>query len=139
MSLLLISIFISNTNITTFIYLCLIETSNSNSSTTWEFINDGKMEHALTSIDPTINKWYALFQDTLLNKCQVKINPSVFPAATDSRFLRACGVRAFGFSPMRNSPILLHEHDEYLDEHVFIEGCEVYIKLLRELSSQEEL
>ena len=60
----------------------------------------------------------------------------MFPAATDSRFLRALGVKAMGFSPMRNSPILLHENDEYLDESVFLEGVNVYVKLLRALASQ---
>ena len=63
----------------------------------------------------------------------------IFPAATDSRFLRAMGIRAIGFSPMRNSPILLHEHDEYLDRAVFLEGCNVYEKLLPVLLSQERL
>jgi aminoacylase len=63
----------------------------------------------------------------------------VFPAATDSRFLRAIGVNALGFSPMRHSPILLHEHDEYIDESVFLEGCAVYIKLISALASQGEL
>jgi aminoacylase len=63
----------------------------------------------------------------------------IFPAATDSRFLRALGIRAIGFSPMRNSPILLHENDEYLDREVFLEGCVVYEKLLRVLLSQARM
>jgi aminoacylase len=63
----------------------------------------------------------------------------IFPAATDSRFLRALGIKAIGFSPMRNSPILLHEHDEYLDTDVFVEGCAVYEKLLLALISQDRL
>jgi hypothetical protein len=40
------------------------------------------------------------------------------------------GVKALGFSPIRRSEILLHENDEYLDEKIFIEGCNVYVKLL---------
>lgn len=60
----------------------------------------------------------------------------IFPAATDSRFLRALGIRAIGFSPMRHSPVLLHENDEYLDREVFVEGCEVYEKLLKVLLFQ---
>ena len=66
----------------------------------------------------------------------VSLKSEVFPAATDSRFLRAMGIKAFGFSPMRRSPILLHEHDEYLAEDVFIEGCNVYVALLQSLASQ---
>src|SRR5262249_10654561 len=36
-----------------------------------------------------------------------------FPAGTDSRFLRAHGVRAIGVSPLVGLPRLLHCHDEY--------------------------
>ena len=52
-------------------------------------------------------------------------------------YLCSAGLKAFGFSPMRRSPILLHEHDEYIDRAVFIEGCNVYITIIRALSSQE--
>lgn len=68
---------------------------------------------------------------------KVLIRPAVFPAATDSRFLRALGVRAFGFSPMKDHPILFHNHDEYLEEGLFIEGCAVYVKLITALASQD--
>ena len=49
----------------------------------------------------------------------------IFPAGTDSRFLRALGIPAFGFSPLANSPILLHEHNEHVDKHVFLAGIKV--------------
>ncbi|KAJ9455160.1 Aminoacylase-1 [Diplonema papillatum] len=54
----------------------------------------------------------------------------VFPAATDSRFLRQLGITAFGFSPISGDPILLHEHDEYLSRSIFEKGCAVYEKLI---------
>jgi aminoacylase len=91
--------------------------------------------HNLTATDDT-NPWWVLFEGTLRDECGVSVKTEVFPAATDSRFLRALGVRALGFSPMRNSPILLHEHDEYLDESVFVEGCNVYVTLIRGLARQ---
>jgi aminoacylase len=61
--------------------------------------------------------------------------PQVFPAATDSRFLRALGVRAFGFSPIRKTEIMLHENDEYIPESIFIEGIGVYYHLIQALGS----
>jgi aminoacylase len=64
------------------------------------------------------------------------IEPQVFPAATDSRFLRALGIRALGFSPMRNTEILLHEHDEYIPEATYLEGIGVYVGLIKALASQ---
>ena len=80
-------------------------------------------------------KWLTLIQHTLHTNFNILTKPEIFPAATDSRFLRALGIRAFGFSPMRNSSILLHEHDEYIDSNVYIEGCEVYIELIKAISS----
>ena len=35
--------------------------------------------------------------------------------------------------------IMLHENDEYLEESVFIEGIEVYVKLIEALGSTTEL
>jgi aminoacylase len=66
------------------------------------------------------------------------LRPGVFPAATDSRFLRALGVKAFGFTPMRNCPILLHENDEYIPEDTYLEGVNVYVQVIKALSMDEE-
>ena len=60
----------------------------------------------------------------------------VFPAASDSRFLRALGIRALGFSPMRCTEMMLHENNEYIPESTFLEGISVYINLIHLLGSQ---
>ena len=83
---------------------------------TWKHVgglDDDLPGHALTSTDVRVNPWYETFGSTL-EKMGRTFEPEVFPAATDSRFLRALGVRALGFSPMRNSEIMLHDNDEYL-------------------------
>jgi aminoacylase len=112
------------------------------SKVTWSPIGggDGKslsMVHATTETDRTVNPWYAAFCDAL-NDMGCEISPQVFPAATDSRFLRLLGIRALGFSPMRNTEILLHEHDEYILESNFLEGIEIYVGLIRSLGSKGE-
>ena len=62
----------------------------------------------------------------------------VFPAATDSRWVRLIlGVPCFGFSPMRRTPILLHDHDEFLPLDVFLEGVRVYEALIPRLTDAE--
>ena len=106
---------------------------------TWDYINDqnSAMEHATTSTDKTSNPWYAIFCESL-EKMGCQIAPQVFPAATDSRFLRALGIRALGFSPMRNTEIMLHENDEYIPESTYIEGIGVYIGLIKDLGSQTD-
>ena len=108
---------------------------------TWDFLRDQNgdgndmMAHSLTSTNAAVNPWYAIFGGALTAMGQ-KVAPEVFPAATDSRFLRALGIRALGFSPMKNSEILLHENDEYIEEKVFLEGIEVYVGLIETLGRQ---
>mmetsp|Transcript_12997 Transcript_12997/g.19804 ORF Transcript_12997/g.19804 Transcript_12997/m.19804 type:complete len:177 (+) Transcript_12997:82-612(+) len=104
----------------------------------WDFIGgegNKAMGHHITSTDAKINPWYNVFATAITNM-GMSLEPEVFPAATDSRFLRALGVRALGFSPMRNSEIMLHENDEYLLESVFLEGIRVYVGVIRALASQ---
>lgn len=101
---------------------------------TWDFFHQPLLEHSVTSCNPEENPWYGIIAATLKDKFAADIVPQVFPAATDSRFLRQLGLRAFGFSPMRNIPILLHEHDEYIEESTFLEGCAIYVALIKALS-----
>jgi aminoacylase len=104
----------------------------------WKFAavsGDPVYQHSTTSMDAKVNPWYKVFSDTLCDMSS-RLDPQVFPAATDSRFLRALGIRALGFSPMRNTEIMLHENDEYILEQNFLEGIGVYVRLLENLGSQ---
>lgn len=62
--------------------------------------------HALTDVDANNNPWFEVFSSALASM-GYSVVPQVFPAATDSRFLRQLGIRAFGFSPMRHSEVRL--------------------------------
>jgi len=101
----------------------------------WGFFDshNNMMTHHTTPIDQTW-PWFSRFQAGV-GKSDIAVLPGVFPAATDSRFLRALGIRALGFSPMRNSEILLHEYNESLRREVYEEGLEVYVKLIEHLAS----
>jgi aminoacylase len=103
----------------------------------WSYLEDqnSAMMHATTATDRHVNPWYGLFCDTLA-AMGIDLVPQIFPAATDSRFLRALGIRALGFSPMRNTEIMLHEHDEYILESNFLEGIGVYYELIQALAAQ---
>ncbi|RMX44798.1 hypothetical protein pdam_00016343 [Pocillopora damicornis] len=78
--------------------------------------------------------WWKAFSTTC-KKMNMKIEKEIFPAGTDSRFLRELGLPAIGFSPMNNTPILLHDHDEFLNEKVFLHGIEIYCELLTALAN----
>jgi aminoacylase len=110
----------------------------------WEYLgrgHDGKAHH-LTSTEHAVNPWYAVFCRSL-EDMGLSLEPQVFPAASDSRFLRALGIRALGFSPMRSTAdvpceIMLHEVDEYIPEATFLEGIGIYVNVIRDLASQGE-
>jgi aminoacylase len=94
-------------------------------------------EHSLTVLDDKV-VWWTLFQEAC-SSIGVKLETEVFPAATDSRFLRRMGVPAVGFSPMRNTTILLHEHNENVPKHVFLEGIDVYETIFRKMFAHVEI
>ena len=88
----------------------------------------------LTDIE-TSSWWLDIFKKTCEEmKCQ--LNWTIFPAGTDSRYLRNNGYPAIGFSPMINTPVLLHDHNEYLHKDVFLRGIEIYVKLIENLSGK---
>lgn len=79
----------------------------------------------------------------------MKIKEEIFPAATDryrgalsilvtlpsSRYIRCAGLPAIGFSPMINTPVLLHDHNEYLNEDIFLRGIDIYDNILARIAS----
>jgi aminoacylase len=44
--------------------------------------------------------------------------------------LRQNGIPALGISAIRNTPVLLHDHNEFLNENTFIEGIDFYVDLI---------
>ena len=89
----------------------------------------------------------------------IKLELGIFSAGTDGRFLRevhirsSCngnvssqgrctvmfsvsqiGIPVLGFSPMNNTPILLHDHNERLNEKVFLKGIEIYQQIIPALA-----
>lgn len=78
--------------------------------------------------------WLTSFKKTF-EDFKYKINWTIFPAGTDSRFLRELGYPSIGFSPMIHTPVLLHDHNEFLHQDVFLHGIEIYVKLIENLTS----
>ena len=65
----------------------------------------------------------------------LKIKFGVFPASTDSAYIREVGIPALGFSPMPGTPIRLHDHNEFLNEQIFLDGIEVFYNVIKEIAS----
>lgn len=66
----------------------------------------------------------------VFNDNDMKLDPQIKAGASDARFLRALGIPAFGFSPMINTPPLLHASNEYLNKDVFLEGIDIFMKII---------
>ena len=58
------------------------------------------------------NPWWGLLEEAIKNANGKVGKPEIFPASTDARYFREQGLPAIGFSPMANTPILLHDHNE---------------------------
>jgi aminoacylase len=52
--------------------------------------------------------------------------------------VRRLGVPALGFSPMPNTPVLLHDHNEFISEAVFLAGIDVYVKIISAIANVGE-
>ncbi|KAL7587720.1 hypothetical protein Lser_V15G39982 [Lactuca serriola] len=88
----------------------------------------------LTAYDSS-NPWWSLIEEAIV-KAKGKIGkPEIFPASTDARYFRMKGVPAIGFSPMANTPILLHDHNEFLNKEEYLKGIEVYESILKAFAS----
>lgn len=91
----------------------------------------------LTASDSS-NPWWALLEGAI-TKANGKLGkPEIFPAATDARYFRERGVPAIGFSPMANTPILLHDHNEFLNKDEYLKGIDVYVSIIKAYASFDE-
>jgi aminoacylase len=91
------------------------------------------MKQRITSTSEDDPWWNAL--STAFKTMNLQTKLAVFPASTDSYFLREVGCPAIGFSPMNHTPVLLHDHNEFLNSKVFLKGIDIYVNLIRNLSS----
>ncbi|MED6162573.1 hypothetical protein PIB30_071788 [Stylosanthes scabra] len=84
------------------------------------------------------NPWWSVFKQAITSAGGKLSKPEILASTTDARFLRQKGIPVLGFSPMRNTPILLHDHNEHLRETVYLKGIDVYESLISSLSSFSE-
>jgi len=94
-----------------------------------EFLQKGKLVPCADV--SSANPWWRAFSRSCAAQGVRLGRPAIFPAATDSRYIRDSGACAFGFSPMNHTPVLLHDHNEYLNKDVFIRGIEIYYHVLQ--------
>ncbi|CAJ2674015.1 unnamed protein product [Trifolium pratense] len=79
-------------------------------------VYDASGKPVITKTDSS-NPWWALLENAVQEAGGKLGKPEIFPASTDARYFRNLGLPAIGFSPMANTPILLHDHNEVVPEH----------------------
>ncbi|KAI9085043.1 hypothetical protein K1719_033035 [Acacia pycnantha] len=93
-------------------------------------VRDESGNPIITETDSS-NPWWGLLEDAIRKAGGKLKKPEIFPAATDSRYFRRLGLLAIGFSPMANTPILLHDHNEFLNRDVYLKGIEIYESIIK--------
>ncbi|VYS48265.1 unnamed protein product [Arabidopsis thaliana] len=83
------------------------------------------------------NPWWSIFKQAVEATGGKLAKPEILISTTDSRFIRTLGIPVLGFSPMINTPILVHDHNEFLKDTVFMKGIGVYESVISALSSFE--
>ncbi|XP_074286325.1 uncharacterized protein LOC141611637 [Silene latifolia] len=91
----------------------------------------------LTATDSS-NPWWGLLEEAVRSAGGKLGKPEIFPASTDARYFRRKGLPAIGFSPMANTPILLHDHNEFLNQEEYVKGVDIYVSIIRAYASYKE-
>ncbi|XP_063932219.1 aminoacylase-1-like [Zophobas morio] len=87
-----------------------------------------------TKLDNSNIYWVAFKKAT--DKMGLTLKIEICGGATDACYVRDVGIPAIGFSPMNNTPILLHSHDEYLNVDTFLKGIEIYCEILTSMGNK---
>ncbi|WOK98860.1 aminoacylase-1-like [Canna indica] len=98
---------------------------------------DNKGRPLATPTDDS-NPWWSAFKQAILASGGKLAKPEILSSTTDARFMRQMGIPTLGFSPMANTPILLHDHNEFLKDSVFLRGIKVYEHVIGDLCSLPE-
>ncbi|XP_039295717.1 aminoacylase-1 isoform X5 [Nilaparvata lugens] len=100
---------------------------------TWVEFQRKEWKKKVTPISHDNLWWQCLC--TVASNLGLKLKPEIFPGGTDSRFIRELGIPAFGFSPMNHTPVLLHDHNEFLNEKIFLKGIDIYYQIITALGN----
>ncbi|XP_057453618.1 uncharacterized protein LOC130745407 [Lotus japonicus] len=97
-------------------------------------VHDENGKPVLTKTDSS-NPWWKLLEDAV-EKAGGKLGkPEIFLGSTDARYFRKLGLPAIGFSPMANTPMLLHDHNEFLNKDEYLKGIKIYESIIETYSS----
>ncbi|PON75218.1 N-acyl-L-amino-acid amidohydrolase [Parasponia andersonii] len=84
----------------------------------------------LTPTDSS-NPWWTLLEEAV-RKANGKLDkPQMNLGTTDARYFRVRGLPAIGFSPIANTPNLIHDHNEFLNKAEYLKGISIYESIIK--------
>ncbi|XP_021753262.1 aminoacylase-1-like [Chenopodium quinoa] len=92
---------------------------------------------ALTAADDS-NPWWILLEKAVRDSGGIVRKPEVSFGTTDARYFRQQGLPAIGFSPIANTPLLLHDHNEHLNQREYLKGVDIYASIIKAYASFAE-
>lgn len=98
----------------------------------YSFVNNTNIDYDINEVTDQNNKWIKLVTDYFDSK-EIQTTKSIFVASTDAQFLRKLGIPTIGMSLIRNTKVLLHDHNEYIPIESFLEGIDMYVDLLKKI------
>ncbi|KAL6661141.1 hypothetical protein ACP70R_000525 [Stipagrostis hirtigluma subsp. patula] len=85
------------------------------------------------------NPWWLVFEEAVKKAGGKLGKPEILPGFTDARYFRKLGLPAFGFSPIANTPILSHNHNEFLSKDEYLKGIGIYESVIRALATHKDV
>eukprot|EP01124_Arcella_intermedia_P004011 TRINITY_DN12268_c0_g1_i3.p1 TRINITY_DN12268_c0_g1~~TRINITY_DN12268_c0_g1_i3.p1 ORF type:complete len:133 (+),score=33.91 TRINITY_DN12268_c0_g1_i3:411-809(+) len=90
-------------------------------------------EHIISNTNQD-DPWWSTIQ-SVFEGLAIPIKTEIFSASPDARYYRSAGVPCYGFTPIRRTPILLHDVNEFVNERELLEGVSVYQQLIYQLAN----
>lgn len=114
------------------------EWAPSSRNMTYEFKQKVTSERPIITAFDSSNPWWALLEEAVKSANGIVGKPEIFPASTDARYFRIRGIPAIGFSPMARTPILLHDHNEFLNQDEYLKGINMYESIIKAYASFDD-
>lgn len=83
-----------------------------------------------TNLDSKLSRKFLDF----MNVNKVPYTLTIAPGSTDGRFLREMGIDVFGFTPIRNTPVLLHSDNEFIFKKQFLENIVLMSDIIKSVA-----
>jgi len=87
----------------------------------------------VTQTDETNPFWMAFKKAA--DELNLSLIIGVCPGTTDARYIRQSNIPAFGFTPIRNTPLRLHDHNEFIFADGYLDGIKIYKNIITKIAN----